>query len=502
VNFTLPALTPEFYLAASPILLLCLTAMFSLLMGVSKKCQSSKTIHLFNVGALLIATALACNNYCTGGAGLQTFLTGGYLGGRLGDFGQAMILLVALTVSVLMKDSYMGDKFNRGEIVAMFHMVLAGMLTMVSTDDLITLFVGLELASIGVYALIGYTRPTKLSQEAAVKYFVLGSIAAAILLFGFAFIFASTGSLRISEIAVSIAKIQSNPWARLGVILTLAGVGFKMALVPFHMWTADAYEGAPTGLTAFMATAMKVMIMIAAIRMFEHGLDSVHSVWIPALGFMAAASLILANIMALAQQSIKRLLAYSSIAHSGYMALALASMGGQSETHQVPAILFYLITYVLVSIGSFAIIMWLENERCDNLIIDDLAGLSKKYPRAAVALAIFMFSLGGMPPTVGFIAKYYIFNAALSNELISLVVIAAIGSTISLYYYMRLIVRMFMMDVNPALEHLIKPTKSFWTTAIATFCVVGIIVFGTVAPEPLMRLVKLASAEVSKDGVN
>lgn len=497
MNFTVPTITPDFYIAAAPLLLLCVTGMIALLLAVTKSGKNPQQLFIMNIGSLVLAFAGAVHNYCAAGTGLRSFLSGAYLGGKLGDFGQVMILGVALVISLLMNESYLKAKFYRGEVIALLHMVLVGMLTMVSTDDLVTLFVGLEMASIGVYALIGYTSPNKLSQEAAIKYFVLGAIAAAVLLFGFAFLYAATGSLHISEISASIGKVSGHHWIELGALLTLAGIGFKMALVPFHMWTADAYEGAPTGLTAFMATAMKVMIMIAALRIFEQGLDGVHGVWLPAVGFMAAASLLFANIMALAQQSVKRILAYSSIAHSGYMALAIAAMSGTSHTHQVPSVLFYLISYVLVSLGAFGIIMWLENERCENIIIDDLSGLAKKHPWAACAMAVFMFSLGGMPPTVGFISKLYVFNAALSNELIALVVIAAIGSTISLYYYLRIIVRMFMMDANPALDGLIKPVRSHITTAVVAVAVVLILALGTMLPEPVMNVARSSASEVA-----
>lgn len=497
MNFTVPMLTTEFYIAAAPLLLLCVTGMIALLFGVSKSASKWNLFFVLNIGSIALALIAALCNYNATGGGLRSFLSGGYLGGKLGDFGQVMILGIALVISFLMRASYLKSKFYRGEVIALFHMVLVGMLTMVSTDDLITLFVGLEMASIGVYALIGYTSPNKLSQEASIKYFVLGSIAAAILLFGFAFLYAATGTLHISEISATIGKVNNHHWVELGTLLTLAGIGFKMALVPFHMWTPDAYEGSPTGLTAFMATAMKVMIMIAALRIFEQGLNGVHGVWLPAVGFMAAASMLFANIMALAQQSLKRILAYSSIAHSGYMALAIASMSGTAHTHQVPSILFYLISYVVVSLGAFGIIMWLENERCENIIVDDLSGLAKKHPWAAFALAVFMFSLGGMPPTVGFISKLYIFNAALSNDLIALVVIAVLGSTISLYYYLRIIVRMYMMEANPALDGLIKPVYSRIITGVVATAVVLILAAGTLVPETFMNIARSAAGEIT-----
>lgn len=497
MNFEIPQLTASFYGSAFPILLFCVTGIVAMLMGVSKRYNSPSSCFWLNTITLVVALAATIRQYAISGAASEMFLSGGFVAGRLGFFGQGAIIGISLVISLLMGESFIRAKFFRGDIVALFHMVIAGMCTMVATDDLVTLFVGLEMASIGVYALIGYTNPNKLSQEGAIKYFVLGSIAAAILLFGFAFLYASTGSLRISEISASIGKISGHSWVELGAIFTIAGLGFKMALVPFHMWTPDAYEGSPTGLTAFMATAMKTMIMIAAIRIFENGLDGVHSIWLPVLGFMAAASLLFANIMALAQQSVKRMLAYSSIAHSGYMALALASMSGGVSQYSVPSILFYLIGYVLVSLGAFAIIMWLENERCENIIIDDLTGLSKQHPYAALALAVFMFSLGGMPPTVGFISKLYVFNAALSNHLVALVVIAAIGSTISLYYYMRIIVRMFMMDSSPALGALIKPKTSKLTTFVVGACVLLVILFGTILPEAGLRVARHSAGEVT-----
>ena len=497
MGFQIPSVSLAFYVASAPIILLCAMAMVALLLAVKKSIVSIETMFAICVGTLVLCLATALSNFIGGGSGVQTYLAGGFLGGHLGDFGQALILSVALVVSLLTNATYMRQKFFRGEIVALFFMVLAGMLAMVSTDDLVTLFVGLEMASIGMYALIGYTHPNRLSQEGAIKYFVLGSIAAAILLMGFGFLFAATGSLRISEISAGIVKVSAHPWVELGTILTVAGIGFKMALVPFHMWTPDAYESAPTGLTAFMATAMKAMIVVTAVRLFQGGLAQVHGVWVPTICFLAALSLIFGNVMALAQQSVKRLLAYSSISHSGYMALSIAAMSGTTQTYPVPSIIFYLMAYVIVSLGAFAVVMWLENERCENIILDDLTGLSKKHPWAAVALAIFMFSLGGMPPTIGFISKLYVFNAALSNGITATVVVAAIGSTIALYYYLRIIVRMFMMEANPALEGLIRPSHSTVITAIVAIAVTLVLAFGTVAPEPILKLARFSATEIT-----
>lgn len=493
MNFIFPTVTSEFYLAALPVLILCFTCIVAMLQSVFKPISSPNAVFAVMIAALIGALVAV---FVGTPAVETTYLAGAYLAGELGKFGQATILVIAAVVCVMYRDTFLKAKFFRGEISALFQMVVAGMLIMVASEDLITVFVGLELSSIGLYAIVGYLNPSRRSQEGAIKYFVLGSFAAALLLFGFALLYAGTGSMRLSEIVYAIPKLVDHHWIRLGVVFTVAGLGFKLALAPFHLWAPDTYEAAPTGITAFMATTVKVMILIVAMRLFADGLAPLFDVWMPALMFTAIVSMILGNIMALVQTSLKRMLAYSSIAHSGYMAIAICALGGSSGDFPVAAILFYLVSYAIISLGAFGVLMWLESDANDNLLLDDLTGLAQKHPWAAFVLAVFMFAFAGMPPTVGFIGKFFVFNAALQNQLYGLVIIGVIGSSISLFYYLRVIVRMYMSDpVKVAVP--LAPTRSVVISGVLAAAVVLTILLGTVLPGPVMKILRATSSEVA-----
>jgi NADH-quinone oxidoreductase subunit N len=363
---------------------------------------------------------------------------------------------------------------------------------------MVTLFVGLELSSIGLYAVVGYLLPSRRSQEGAIKYFVLGSFAAALLLLGFGLLYAATGTMRLSEVVEVVPKMADHNWVRLGVLLSLVGLGFKLALAPFHLWAPDVYESAPTGIAAFMATSVKVMILVVVARLFGNSLVSTHDVWLPALMFLAAVSMILGNIMALVQSSLKRMLAYSSIAHSGYMAIAMCAAGVGSAEFPVAAILYYLLGYAIVSLGAFGVLMYLEDAQRDNLMLDDLAGLSNSHPWAAFALACFMFSFAGMPPTVGFIGKLFVFKAAIDSQLYGLVIIGAIGSAISLYYYLRVIVKIYMSQPATMGEGLTS-RKSVMGSVLLTLALALAFLMGTVLPAPIFKVLISTSQEVANN---
>ncbi len=495
LSFSFPTITREFYLAAMPVLLLCAGAIVAMLQGVFKKIGGGTAV--FGVMALAMLGALVTT--FTGAPAVETsYLDGAYLAGDLGRFGQATILVIALVVALLYRDTFLKPRFYRGEISALFLMIVAGMVVMVASEDIVTLFTGLELSSIGLYAVVGYLNPSRRSQEGAIKYFVLGSFAAALLLFGFGLLYAATGSLRLNEIVDAVPKMVDHNWVRVGVVMTLAGLGFKLALAPFHLWAPDTYEAAPTGITAFMATSVKVMILVVTMRLFAGSLAPLYDVWLPALMFLAIISMILGNIMALVQTSLKRMLAYSSIAHSGYMAIAICAIGGASATFPVAAILYYVVGYALVSLGAFGVLMWLENDDNDNITLDDLSGLSKKHPWASFALAVFMFSFAGMPPTVGFMGKFFVFNAALTSQLYSLVIIGVIGSSISLYYYLRVIVRMYMSEpIKVAVP--LNPTRAWVTTVVLAVALILNLLLGTILPGPALQLMNKTSEEVARN---
>jgi NADH-quinone oxidoreductase subunit N len=476
-----------------PILILATGSIVTMLQSVYKACGSSKAV--FTV--LILALLGALISSILGMPGIETaYIEGTYLAGPLARWGQILILVIATAVALLFRETHLKEKFLRGEISSLFMMVVSGMLVMVASEDLITLFVGLELSSIGLYAVVGYLDPNRQSQEGAIKYFVLGSFAAALLLFGFALIYASTGTMRLSEIMEIMPKLTGHMWVKLGTIFTLAGLGFKLALAPFHLWAPDAYEAAPTGITALMATSVKVMILIFAMRLFSGSLIQLFDVWTPAIMFLAALSMILGNIMALVQSSLKRMLAYSSVAHGGYMAIALCAIAGSSTSLPISSILFYLIGYSIVSVGAFGVLMWLEKDGLDNLQLDDLAGLGKKHPWTAFALTVFMFSFAGMPPTVGFMGKFFVFNAAIASNLFAIVIIGVIGSTISFYYYLRVVVRMYMNDSMPGTVTF-APIKSVITMLVIGLAIALTLLFGTVLPGPLMNSFDSASADVS-----
>ena len=457
----IPDIDLSFYIHALPILALLGGALLLMLFAVSRWLADPSIIFIssvtFIVGALLsslllpidwimidqrllepsISYNLSQNSYSIFG--------GSYLVDGLAVYGQVLVLLIGLTICLLIKGSRLAERFFRGDIACLFVLTLAGMAIMVSSVNLLTIFIGLEIFSLGSYALIGYIEPSQRSQEAAIKYFILGSFAAALLLFGFAFIYAGTGSLDLPTIAERLT--ESNNLVRIAAVFIIAGIAFKLALVPCHLWTPDAYQGAPTAITALMATTAKAVIILLAIRLLTLGITDI---WLPIVILFAGLSMIVGNVLALAQTDLKRLFAYSSIAHGGYIALALAAVAKNPTLGDITHVggiaysaFYYIEAYCLMSLGAFAVIMWLENNTDDNLQLTDLAGLAKRHPFASFALAGFALAFAGMPPTVGFFAKFLVFRAALEVELYPLVVIAVVGSGISFYYYLWIIVQMY-----------------------------------------------------------
>jgi NADH-quinone oxidoreductase subunit N len=476
----MPVLDLEFLIASLPVTILCLGSIVAMLQSVYNSTKGpgavAAVLYFFLIAALASTLLQVSTN---------SFLGGSYLSGDIARFGQGFVLIVGLVVALLFRETHQAAHFLRGEISALYLMVFAGMLTMMSSSEFISLFVGLELSSIGLYALIGYISPSRKSQEGALKYFILGSFATAILLFGFALLYAGTGSLNLTEIVRGVAKTGSHNWITLGGMLVIAGLSFKMALVPFHMWAPDAYEAAPTGITAIMATCVKIMLIIVALRFFAGALEPLTAQWTPMLIFVATMSMIFGNVLALVQSDLKRMLSYSSIAHSGYIAVAICAISGNAAL-PFQAALFYLVGYTLTSLLAFGILMWLESEKSGNLQLNDLAGLSRKHPWASFGLATAMFSFAGMPPTVGFIAKFFVFNAALQSGLYGLLIIGVIGSSISLYYYLRVIVRMYMTEPS-ATGIAFTPKRSVVVMAIVGAALVGTISFGIVLPGPALR---------------
>jgi len=342
---------------------------------------------------------------------------------------------------------------ERGEFYALMLFSIGGMMLMTTAGDLVMVFLSLELFSIPLYVLAGLARPREDSEEAALKYFLLGAFATGFLVYGIALVFGAAQTTDLTLLAARLPDLLDSRLLLTGSLLVLAGLSFKVGAVPFHMWTPDVYQGAPTAVTSFMAVGAKVGGFAALLRIFLLGFPDMAGLWAPAVMVIAAVTMIWGNLAALSQQNLKRMLAYSSIAHGGYMLMALpASIDAAAATQVAPAVLFYLAAYAVTNLGAWGFLMALETRLGENLEIEDLAGMGKAYPVLALAMAVFMISLTGLPPTVGFMGKFYLFRVVMQADLVWLAIIGVVTSLISAYYYLRVIVMMYMREGTPILR--------------------------------------------------
>ena len=356
-----------------------------------------------------------------------------------------IVILAATAVTIGMSLDYVADEGLAGaEYYALILFAALGMMLMAAAGDLVIIFLGLETMSIAVYALVGFTRRDPRSNEAALKYFLLGAFSTGFLLYGIALIYGATGTIRLDPLRAAVAaSMASNPLLLMGLAMMLIGFGFKVAAVPFHMWTPDAYEGAPTPITGFMAVGVKLAAFAGFLRVFLIHLGPVSAQWSEVLWVVAALTMTVGNFVALVQENIKRMLAYSAIAHAGYIILGMAA----ASSHQAGgAILYYLLGYSFTNLGAFAVVVALERHGEMRDRISDYRGLARAHPGLAAAMALFMLSLTGVPPLAGFVGKFYLFSAALNAGLVWLVILAVVNSTISAYYYIRVIVEMYVRE--------------------------------------------------------
>ena len=371
-----------------------------------------------------------------------------YFGGNLALDRPAIVLCLALILAgvflVLMSLKYISRQdMNHGEYYALLLLALSGAVIMVSSTSLLVIFLGLETLSVSSYALAGLKRKDPKSSEAAVKYFLMGSFASAFLVFGLALLYGAAGSLEFAGIRAALSGPAGGPsvagWA--GLALVIAGFGFKIALVPFHMWAPDVYEGAPTPVTAFFSIGPKLAGFTVLFRFLspiwtQGGAQPViyRFLWV-----VAALTMVVGNLAALRQKNVKRLLAYSSIAHSGYILLAVLAGDGAS-------LVFYFVAYLFMNAGAFSALIAMSRRGTEYVTLEDFSGIGFKYPWIGASFALFLFSLAGFPPTAGFLAKFYVFGAAVRQGEVALVVIAVLASLVSVFYYLRIIVFMYMKD--------------------------------------------------------
>ncbi|MDX9849983.1 MAG: NADH-quinone oxidoreductase subunit N [Anaerolineaceae bacterium] len=377
------------------------------------------------------------------------------------SFLQVLFLVSGLATVALAYDYVQRMNINYGEFYVLMMFSIAGMMLMSQAYNLLMVFLALELLSIPIYVLAGFARTRLESEEAALKYFLLGAFASGFVLYGTALIFSATGRLDFVGIVATVNAGSASPVLFLiGAALLLVGFGFKVAAVPFQMWTPDVYQGAPTPITAFMSVAVKAAGFAALLRVFLVLFPSLSEHLTPILWVMAALTMIVGNVVALAQNNIKRMLAYSAIAHAGYILMAFVAYGnGEVVRNTVAATLFYLVAYGLTSLGAWGLVVVIEREYGRGIQLDDLSGIGKKYPWLGVAMLIFMLSFTGIPLTMGFWGKFYLFRTAVEAGFVGLAVIGLLTSVASAYYYLRVVVYMFMKPGEPKFE--INPWVSF-----------------------------------------
>ncbi|MBM3157201.1 MAG: NADH-quinone oxidoreductase subunit N [Chloroflexi bacterium] len=402
-------------------------------------------------------------------------------------------LLVGIAGLVILSSVDYVSKFARfqGEYYALVLFSAAGLMLMAGTGELISIYIALELSSLSLYALVAFLKDPK-SSEAGLKYMILGAISSAVLLFGMAFVFGLTGTTHLDQIVdkvsvlVSSGQIWDSPALLLGIVFLVAGFGFKIASVPFQMWVPDVYEGAPTPITAYLSVASKAAGFAVILRVFytAFGIPVLSDNWAMLFAVLGAISMTIGNVVAISQSNIKRMLGYSSIAHAGYLMVGLATVSTLGRS----GILFFLASYALANLGAFIAIIAISNKTGSDEI-KDFSGMARRAPALALVLAFCLISLIGIPPTGGFIAKFYIFNAAIQQDLLWLVIVAVLNSVISAYYYLRVVKVMYLGE--PASQEAVP--LSLPLRATLTITSLGVLLLG-VYPWVVLRLAETAAA--------
>jgi NADH-quinone oxidoreductase subunit N len=391
-----------------------------------------------------------------------------------------VLFLLSSALAILLSVDYLErNDYRPGEYYALVLFATVGMMTMASGTNLATIYVGLELMALSTYVLAGYFRREVKSHEAAAKYFVLGALSSGILLYGLSLVYGTTGTLDLAVLANTLRTGGAPTATLVGVALLACGFLFKVAAVPFHVWTPDVYEGAPTPITAFMSVGPKAAAFAMFLRVFLGGFAPLDDQWRWFVGAAAALTMVWGNIAALTQDNVKRMLAYSSIAHAGYALVGLVA-GGPGG---VQSVLFYMLVYTVTNMGAFGFVVMLESRGYAGETVQDYAGLARKHPLAAFGMLLFMLSLGGIPPTAGFMGKLYLFAAAVNAGYVWLVVVAVLMSAVSLYYYFRIVLQMYLRDGEEAQPASL--VEAPWTERVIWACGLAVLIIG-VLPAPFL----------------
>lgn len=401
----------------------------------------------------------------------------------------SLIILSAAILTVLVSASYVDRLEGRmplGEFYTLLAFSVLGALLTASAGDLVMLFVGIELSSLATYILTAFAKRRATSLEGALKYFLLGIFASAILLYGMAWVYGSAGSTNLDVIAQNLQAIVAgqdglDASLLLGLLLVIVGLGFKLAAVPFHFWTPDAYDGAPTPVSGFMSVVPKAAAMAAMIRILVQGLAPLRDDWINLIAVLALVTMVFGNVVAISQRNVKRMLAYSSIAHTGYMMAGLAAYqirdgftaGGGEAEQGVSSVLYYIFAYTFMNIGAFAVVAWIQH-RGRGMELEDFSGLGTTHPLPAAAMTVFLISLMGIPPTIGFYGKYYVIVALIDSGLLWLALAIVLMSAVSAFFYLRVVAQMYFSDGAPAGTFQSTPLLNIGIAGM----VIGVIVLG------------------------
>ena len=401
-----------------------------------------------------------------------------------------VLFLISALLTMLMSLRYLEiEGAQAGEYYALIMFAVVGMMFMASGRDLILIFIGLETMSLSTYVLAGFLKRDLRSNEAALKYFLLGSFSTGLFLYGVSLIYAATANTSLRGIGIALSHGSNQPLLALGLILLVVALGFKIAAAPFHMWVPDTYEGAPTTVAAFFSTGVKAAAFAIVLRILVEGMIETRAQWSMLLAILSAASMILGNLGALLQDNIKRMLAYSSVAHAGYVLLGVlaAQKLGETGAYGMTAVCVYLLAYTFTNMGAFGLVVSLRREGLVGDQVDDFTGLAQRSPRAGLAMLIFMLSLAGIPATAGFVGKWYLFGAAIKAGYVGLAVLAVLTTAVSVYYYLRVVVRMYMGD--PAGAQSRGPSGAL---AVALGISVVFTLWIGLYPQPFLRAAQLA----------
>ena len=476
-----PILAPESIdlIALAPVLVLSVFAMGVLVLDLWAGKNKTLVMFVSLIGLLMTAISAFAKNPIPAFA-----FTDSYIVDHLSLFFTCIFTLSSGMAILLSEDYNEREGIKVGEYYALILLCTVGMIVLASSTDMIMIFLGIEIVSICLYVLAGFKRDDPVSNEAALKYFLLGAFATGFLLYGMTLVYGSTGSTNLFKIAdfVKTEGAQSNPLLLMGIVLLVIGLGFKVAAVPFHMWAPDVYQGSPTPVTAFMSVGPKAAAFAAFFRVFTEAIPEMAPSWEILLCVVAVLSMFVGNLGAIMQTNIKRMLAFSSISHAGYLLIAVIAKSSLAGS----GLLFYMLAYAFTTFGAFGIVILLGRKGQENLEIENYSGLAYKHPILALSMTVFLLSLGGLPPFAGFVAKFYIFSAAMEEGFVTLVIIAVLNSAISFYYYLKVVVFMYMKE--PAGEFQISLTPM--TLFVVIIGIIGTIELG-IFPDSIIALTSI-----------